>query len=328
LKSVLSDKQFIFIIGAPRSGTTWLQAMIGAHPLVATTVELTLFSRYISPWIKAWESESGNIENRRWYRGLPFLWSEGEFAAFLAEFLGKAYAKVADTNPGATHILDKNPTYALHVETINRLLPAARFVHVLRDGRDVAVSMVAARINVGFGPETIRDAARMWKEHVRAARKAGQFGNRYMELRYEDLLVEGSDLLKGIFEFCSLPCSGEEAVVIFDAHRFERMKATGITGAKGVKAPKGAYRKGKSGTWENELRPLEKYQFDRIGGDLLRGLGYAEEGWWAETKKEKMVLPLFAAILRRNKVIRRAVLDVLPQRLAAGIRKAEAGSGD
>src|SRR5215471_21624711 len=103
---MLSGKQLIYIIGSPRSGTTWLQAMIGAHPSVCTTVELTLFSKYTAPWIASWNEESANIKAGRWHQGIPFLWSEDEFYSFLTEFLDRVYAKVLAGKPEATHILD------------------------------------------------------------------------------------------------------------------------------------------------------------------------------------------------------------------------------
>jgi hypothetical protein len=45
----------VFIVGAPRSGTTWLQAMIGAHPSICTTDELKLFNLFTGPWEESWE---------------------------------------------------------------------------------------------------------------------------------------------------------------------------------------------------------------------------------------------------------------------------------
>jgi hypothetical protein len=50
------ERQFVFIIGAPRSGTTWLQALVGSHPSVCTSVEMTLFDCYLGPWLKRWEA--------------------------------------------------------------------------------------------------------------------------------------------------------------------------------------------------------------------------------------------------------------------------------
>lgn len=311
---MILDKQFIFIIGSERSGTTWLQTMIGAHPLVSTTVELTLFSRYTAPWIKVWKQEATNLG--KWLQGLPFLWSEDEFYRFLKEFLERVYSRVIATNVQATHILDKCPGYSQYVEDINRLLPNARFIHLIRDGRDVVVSMVAARRHLGFGTGTIHDSATAWKDHVRGAQKAREYHGRYMEVRYEDISASGVDVLKDVFEFCGLPASVKEVVTIVNAHQFEKMKANKLTPVEGVKAPDGSYRKGKVGSWREELDPLQRYIFDQIAGDLLLELGYGQEGWWANSNSQRFALPIFAAMLTMSKRIRRAAAILLGPSLA------------
>jgi len=299
------DKQFIFIIGAPKSGTTWLQIMLGAHPVVCTTVELTLFNRYIAPWIKAWKGEAANIAQGRWYQGLPFLWTEDDFYEFLRGFLSKVYERVLATKPQATHILDKHPGYSLHVEDINELLPNARFIHMIRDGRDVAVSMVAARRQIGYGPGTISDSATAWKRYVRAAQKAKQYHGRYIEVRYEDLSTAGIDTLKCVFDFCDLPASVEDVAANLEAHQFERMKAKRQHADDRVKTHEAFYRKGRVGSWQEELNPMQRYIFDEIAGDLLRELGYAEGRWWAESGRQAFTLPVWAAILTRKQQLRR-----------------------
>jgi hypothetical protein len=298
---MISDKQFLFIIGSGRSGTTWLQIMIGAHPLVCTTVELTLFDRYLAPWIRAWRNEAANIEQGRWHQGVPFLWTEDEFYGFLREFLERVYERVVATNPQATHILDKHPEYSMYVEDINRFFPNARFIHVIRDGRDVAVSAVAALQQIGFGVGTIQEAAALWKKYVREAQKARQYHGRYLEVTYEELLADGLDTLKLVFDFCGLPASVEDVAAIFNAHQFGQMKARRITQVRNIKAPDGAYRKGKVGSWRQELAPVQRYLFDRIAGDSLRELGYAEDGWWAESRSQVFTLPVLAAILSWRK---------------------------
>lgn len=317
---MILDKQFLFIIGSPRSGTTWLQLMINAHPLVCTTVELTLFDKYIASWIEFWKKEAANIDQGRWHKGLPFLWTEDEFYGFLREFLVKVYERVVATNPQATHILDKNPAYALHVETINTFLSDARFIHVIRDGRDAAVSLLAARRQIGFGPDSIQGAAETWKNYVRAAQKTTKYNDRYMEVRYEELLDDGIGILKSVFDFCGLSASIEDVAAIVNEHAFEKMKASRITPAKNVKGPEGGYRKGKAGSWREELDPMQRYVFDKIAGELLRELGYAEEGWWAESKSQRFVLPIRATILSRKPALKSATAALLGPTLTEHIK--------
>jgi hypothetical protein len=117
------EKEFLFIIGSPRSGTTWLQLMLGAHPQVCATTELRLYNKYIAPWLEAWQGEALLSEEGKHYLGLPVLWTEGEFRDFLRSFLERVYAKVLATKPQATHVLDKHPHYSAFVEDIHFFIP-------------------------------------------------------------------------------------------------------------------------------------------------------------------------------------------------------------
>lgn len=248
------------------------------------------------------------MAQERWHQGLPFLWSEEEFYDFLRKFLGRVYERVIAANPQATHVLDKHPGYSLYTEDINKLLPHARFIHMIRDGRDVAVSMVAARKNMGFGSRTILDAAATWKKHIQAAKQAKQYPDRYLEVRYEDLLTAGVDVLKTVFEFCNLPTDPKEVAKIIDAHQFDKMKENRISPASNLLAPNGHYRKGQMGSWPKVFDPVQRYMFDEIAGDLLCELGYAEVGWWADTVGQKVTLPISAAILTRKHIRKRVAI--------------------
>jgi Sulfotransferase family len=300
------DKQFIFIVGSPRSGTTWLQIMLSAHPSVCTTVELTLFDRYIPSWIKFWNKEQENIEERRLQKGLPFLWSEGEFLSFLRSFLEKTYEKVVATNPQATHILDKNPNYVFSQETINEFLPRARFIHVLRDGRDVVSSLLAAHRDMGFGPGNVEEAASLWRRSVLEAQKGKQFGDRYLVVRYEELLASGPNVLKNIFDFCDLKISHEEVTSIFDAHTFDKMKVRVDMPVEGLEGSIKHYRKGKEGSWHEDLSLWQRFIVNEVAGDLLFELGYIKDyKWWVETRWQAIMLPL----LQMKKMSRMQVFE-------------------
>lgn len=284
------DRQFLYIIGAPRSGTSWLQIMLGAHPDVATTVELTLFNRYLHPLLQAWQVEADAIAQGRWNQGLPYLWSREQFHGFLRDFLAKAYEHVLAQRPAATHILDKHPGYSLHVDEIHLLLPRAKFIHIVRDGRDVAVSMLAARKKIGFGAETLPQAAYHWKENLLGARRAAAFEGQYLEIRYEELLTAGLETLQRVFDFCGLPASREATEEILKNHNFESMKANRLSGDARTKAPVGHYRTGKAGTWQAELTPLDRLEFEGVAGDLLQELGYDKAGWWADSLLQRGTL--------------------------------------
>lgn len=289
-QSTLEKKDFLFIIGAPRSGTTMLQVMLGSHPAVATTVELTLFSRYLGPWLQSWDSEVQNAKEKGWHQGLPYVWKEEEFIAYLHGFLEHSYSSVLAEKPDATHILDKQPVYSEHVETIKRLLPRSRFVHIIRDGRDVACSMVAARRTRGFGTETIRDSAIAWNHMLRCARKGAKFTGDYMEIRYEDLLTRGAPAFAEVLDFCKLSHDPAWLAATMEKTSFANMKKDLRTGNPNVSANEAHYRKGKAGTWKEELSTYDRYLFDKRAGPLLRELGYeSDPNWWCNSAPERLV---------------------------------------
>jgi hypothetical protein len=290
--STLDSKDFLFIIGSPRSGTTMLQIVLGSHPQVATTVELTLFNRYLGPWLKTWDEEVANLRDKQWQQGLPFLFKEEEFMAHARHLLEEAYGRVLATKPGATHLLDKHPAYGRQVGAIKRLLPRARFIHVLRDGRDAASSMVAAREKMGFGAATLPAAAAAWKSYTGAAREAAKFGPDYLEVRYEDLLARGVGAYTEVLEFCGLPIDSTWLAETIGANSFDNMRDRQAAADSRVKLHPGHYRRGTAGGWQAEYSAAERFEFDRIAGDLLCELGYAQPGWWANSASARVLAPL------------------------------------
>lgn len=305
VRDVLEKKQFLFIIGAPRSGTTMLQVLLASHPQVATTVELTLFDRYLGPWLATWETEVRQIEQNGWKQGLPMMWSRDDFDDFQRDFLARIYAKLAQRHPGATHILDKHPGYSLHVANIKRLLPRARFIHIVRDGRDVACSLRAAQATLGFGFERLAQGGMLWKKMLLGARNAAEWGSDYLELRYERFVADQIDAYAHVLDFCGLPADREWIARTLEENTFEKMKQRRATGEAGVHVSTHHYRQGKAGSWRDEFTLRDRFEFDRVSGELLCELGYAQPGWWAETPFERRLEPWRHEARRRHKWLQR-----------------------
>ena len=136
----LADIPVVYLIGAPRSGTTWFQLMLGSHPEVATPVELAFFSNYVAPWYEAWtrQVEGGAAEIKPAYWGVPAALTESEFEEAVGLVAERIYRGVLEAKPGAAVLVEKDPQYCGCMDAIMRTVPHARFVHVIRDGRDVA----------------------------------------------------------------------------------------------------------------------------------------------------------------------------------------------
>lgn len=116
---------------------------------------------------------------------------------------------------------DKTAIYVLHISVLANLFPEARFVHIIRDGRDVALSWLDTGWD--FGPETVEEAALYWRYHVGRGRRASQqLGqDRYREVRYERLIDDPTSTVAELCSFLDLefdvtmlaPPSAESAIV-------------------------------------------------------------------------------------------------------------------
>lgn len=287
-----TDKQFLFVIGSPRSGTTWLHRMLTEHPSVAGLEgELTVFS-YLRQWELRYQKEKYYIDRGERRQGIPRIYDEEEFYQGLRSLAHQAYGRLLERKPQATHILDKHPGYALCMPLIDRLVPQTRFVHVIRDGREVAVSMMSAQKRAGFGAGDIKGASRDWADHLRTARSEGRkLGpERYLEVRYEEMTADPGNALKKVLHFADLALPDAEVARIVQAYDIDKKQVSwGDSSLNKLRKTPGAI-------WQKKLSLEERWIMDRMVGDLLQELGYAEPHWWALKNGDKArmaVYPLF-----------------------------------
>lgn len=270
-----------FIIGCPRSGTTLLQLLINSHPKIAIPPESHIFVRFS----KIFENY-GDLNNkanlklfvqdllkdyhiRDWDLGV----SVDDFCDQLKEkslrnviaLLLELYAqKDLKIRWG-----DKTPQHMLHVREIKKIFPEAKFIHLIRDGRDVAVS--SSRIFVG--PPSIYGIAHEWRKYIEIFDKFKKNlnHNEYLEVRYEDLVRNPEAELKKIFIFLkeepiaaskgqNLPNStAKEYYIQTDAHMLS------------LNAP---ISDKKIGTYKKKFTTREIEIFETITKDSLTKLGY------------------------------------------------------
>lgn len=205
---------FIFAVGCARSGTTLLRVMLDRHPELAIPPE----SHFLIPlwrWRRRYRREGG-FDLHRWgedlltfYRfrdwGLDPSWVRARLARVepidFAEAMRRVYALYAEAQ-GKPRYGDKTPSYLVRMPLIAELFPEARFLHIVRDGRDVAMSLVEQ-----LHHPRLFEAAGYWAHRIRTARRVGTAlgPGRYREVRYERL-VEDPDLeLRKIADFIDLP---------------------------------------------------------------------------------------------------------------------------
>lgn len=289
------QREFVFIIGAARSGTTWLHRMLSAHPSVASLpgTELTVFTRYLAQPVSHFRKEKADMEAGRWTLGLGAFWSEERFMQEVRCFLEDVYGGVLDTNPEATHILDKHPNYARHLPLIAELLPHARFVHLVRDGREVVVSALSVNKRVGHSAGELAQACRDWRDFVSKAREDGRaLGDRYLEVRYEELKSGGPEVLGRVFAHCGLPTDSDMVARIHGENHISRKQfSSGDAALNALRAKPGAI-------WRERLSLTDRYRVHRWAGELLMELGYAGKDWWASSPLDRLWMPFRSFLWR------------------------------
>jgi Sulfotransferase family len=268
-----------FVVGVPRSGTTLLRLMLDAHPQLAIPAETHFFPELIERWPElAGDGTAANVI--RLITGHP-RWPElGITETQLRERLGEAgeldlpaslravgetYAVAA----GKSRWGDKTPGYVTAMEQIQGVLPEARFVHVIRDGRDVAVSLA----RVAWGPSDATAAAQLWTRRIRIARRqSARLAGTYTEVRYEDLVNEPREVLERLCGFLELPFT-EEMLSYWEggAKVLSSMTAERRRQHASVTRPPTPERIGR---WRRDLADDERRRFESVAGETLAELGY------------------------------------------------------
>ncbi|MEA2434585.1 MAG: hypothetical protein QOG54_2042 [Actinomycetota bacterium] len=265
-----SDPPF-FIVGSARSGTTFLRLTLNAHPEIAVPPE----SRFITELHKG----QGDVEVMSF---LAKLQGHPRFEAWelpidvvVREFHGTQRVPYATAirstynayaaHHGKSRWGDKTPRYILNIPELAKLFGDARFIHLIRDGRDVALSYA----DVPFGPKNVAKAAEIWAARVGAGIRDGRAlePGRYLEVLYSDLVEDNEGEIKDITEFIGVdfdpamldPDAAKQGVLA----RAERYNPN-VT-EKAIRRVR---------DWQTEMPADQVEVFEVIAGDVLSELGF------------------------------------------------------
>jgi hypothetical protein len=270
---------FPFVVARGRSGTTLLRAILDSHSDLAIPGESHFPIQFaVRPLDRGDRGEFradafvDDLLNhwafRRW--GLPEDEVRASFQrerpASLDDAIRLAYAIYA-RRQGKGRFGDKTPSFVIHIDRLALLFPEARFVHLIRDGRDVALSYLDA----DFGAGTLPEAAIYWDRYVRRGRESGaRLGpSRYLEVRYENLVDDPEGAVRSICTFLDLSFE-DEMMRYFEridplyrslSHR-EHHSNLYLPPTKGLR------------DWRRQMPPRDLAIFESIAGDLLDELGY------------------------------------------------------
>jgi hypothetical protein len=256
-----------------------LRAMLDSHPDVAVPHE----SYFVVPALHrraAYEGPDGLDRDRlltdlardesftRWGLDAPALDRVRADATLRSvpdtvRALYGAYAGAA----GKTRFADKTPRNVLHIELLAGAFPDARFVHLVRDGRDVVPSM----LGLDFFPDRFPEAVIYWADRVERGRRAGtRLGpDRYVEVHYEELVADAPAVLARVCDFLALPF--DPAMLRYHERADEVVAAVKDTGHhQGLWQPPTVGRR----SWRESMSRHDVARFEALAGGALDDFGY------------------------------------------------------
>jgi hypothetical protein len=279
---------FVFIVGCPRSGTTLLGRMVDSHPSVAIIHE----GRFVADWFERGRGlapdgsvtpalidellayppfkavQVGRLQLERLARSLEPA-SYASFVSGIFDLHGEAHGKRL--------VGDKTPHYVRSIATLHGLWPQAKFVHLIRDGRDVCSSVlnwrkVAVRGGsvarfTSFEAHPIATVAIWWEWQVRLGREAGESlgPGLYHEVRYEDLVSEPARECESVCAFLGLPYDDQ----MLRFHEGRMRESPGRDAKKTWQPVTPGLR-----DWRSEMSEQAIAEFEAAAGGLLDELGY------------------------------------------------------
>ncbi len=298
------------IVGVARSGTTLLRLMLDAHPDLAITHEagfIPLVSNLTNPLSRMFYRRLGNaIKHGFWtnslreefYRTVTAMnnWNDFHLAGenfrealmqiepFTVSEGLRAFFRSYSRRFGKPRWGDKTPFYNQYLPTVEKVLPEAHFIHIIRDGRDAALSGRGLHF-VGDDLEAIGSS---WKKQILTTRTQARACRHYIEIRYEDLILKTSEVLQRICLFIDLPY--EPCMEGYHLQARARMDELGDTynrdGSVSVRKESRLSRHRltaqppeptRIGRWKTEMTREEVIRFDKVAGPLLKELGYETE---------------------------------------------------
>ena len=270
----------IFIVGAPRSGTTMLQFILDDLPNLSLP---TGESHFFIPLFRN-QQAFAKLGTREGMRHLLqtihsfnpiFLYGDLHGMKFdvdrlTEEFLTEGRASVRDViqgifeknaaGLGKTRWGDKTPYYALHLDKLITWWPDAKFIHLVRDGRDVALSLFGRKHD--FSAYNMYYAAQYWQKYVDVCREQGGHlaAGQYLEIRYEDILNDKDAAMRMICGFI-----GEQYP--------EAAQQSGPAQSEAARNLK-SVKKDNQGKWRHALNAWQIRVFESEAGSSLQQSGY------------------------------------------------------
>lgn len=264
----------VIVLGVGRSGTTLLRVMLDRSSEIAIPYE-SFFVTPIAhrhgarPKLDAFLDDLG-----RFYQLYEWGIDPEDVRPRLRDGMttGEAISTVFEVyaeHEGKSRWGDKTPLYMQHLPLLERLFPDAFWVHLVRDGRDAALSFL--ELPAGFSgktwaqPRTVAQFAARWRAEIQAARRLGSHvGDRYLELRYEDLVAEPERVLRQVCGHASL--TWEPGMIEHDVPP----EVSAMPEHRNLAQPPTPGLR----DWRSQMSRTDAVAFEEVARDVLRSSGY------------------------------------------------------
>jgi hypothetical protein len=269
----------VFVVGCPRSGTTLLHHMI----LSAGDFVLYPFESDTFAYLGTKFPDLSSLKHRK--KLLEFFLRTERFAELglersdieprilrdclnIGDFLRILMEEMC-RKQGVHRWVEKTPDHALYIPKIKRSIPESLIVHIIRDGRDVALSMAkyGLRRFLWQGRRELLSYGVLWKWMVQKGRAGGQeIGRDYYELHYEDLVAKPRETLARLGDFIGHDLD------------YDRILQVGFGSVSrpytSFPSPASAESFNPVGRWKKQYSPEDLARFEALVGDSLEELGY------------------------------------------------------
>jgi len=282
--SELREQQLFFICGMPKSGTTWMQLLLDAHPEVSCSGEGHFLDR-LAPALREALERHAKLLDRQYTSAFQELSEfpklDEEHVLYLVGTAVALFLLVQRGRKAARVIGEKTPDNVAHLSTLDLLFPNAKFILVVRDGRDCAVSGWFDNLRVGgdgvlkaFGSIDVyaREIAGVWADTVEKSREfATRHPNRARLVRYEDLVADTAAVLADLCRLLTVDARDSVVARCRDAAAFVKLSGGRSPGEENRNT---FFRKGVPGDWRNHLSAEGIASFQDRAGESLARLGY------------------------------------------------------
>jgi len=285
----------IFIVGCPRSGTSYLyHLLLSAGGFAEFRTQMNVFDvlepifgdlrmpkskkRLLDQWLSSKAFDVSGLTTAQVEQAVAQSSNGSDFLRFIMEAVA--------CNQRVDRWVDSTPTNIPHIPRIKKDFPDALFVHIIRDPRDVALSLDKrgwTRPLPWDGEQRLVAAGLYWEWIVRKGRKLGaNLGKDYVEVRYEDLVNDPADALQKLEGFLSHPLN------------YAHIRETSVGSVKNpLTSFKEDLKQGRFtpvGRWKDKFPARQLFLMESAIGEYMQELGYPLSATAAETKRPKMTV--------------------------------------